>query len=484
MLKRFKAAFRVSFGLTKTHTSGVSTSEVLFCILVILLIFVYPDSMNFKSDLNQQIADYLIQNPIKEFKEGYYDPIATKFNVTKEQVRNIYRRLRKQGQISHPNNNQQEKEFKVSENGHATLRMASKKEITSLEELVDHCKIDLKVWKVIKWGCGAWNSITKDAAKQAHIHTMYRVYADLAPRIIIQDLEKQKDALLNELRESSLVEPAECLQAYYKLRSGKERAVRDLLFEPAVFDLHIGKMAWREETGEDYDSTEAVKRFVTANEVLLGRVDLSRIERILVPVGNDMVHIDNRQGLTTNGTPQDTDSRYFKMIRTTKNMIISTVEKFLLIAPVDIVIVSGNHDFSTMFNIGEILDAYFHHNRYVNVINPATSRKFYQYGLNSFMLTHGDEEKIADLPQIFAASNPKLWADTKYRQIQIGHFHKKKTIANVTIDSFPGVEVKILSSLSGTDAWHYRKGYMAPKRAEALMFHAQEGQVGEFFYNL
>lgn len=440
--------------------------------------------MNFKSDLNRRIAEYFIENPIREFKEGCYNEAAAKFGASKENVRNVYKLLRKRGKVPHPSDHFDEKEFKVSENGEAVLRVSSKREITSLEELVEHCKIDLEKWTVKEWQCSAWNAMHKDAAKNAHIHTMYRVFAKLSPRLIIQDLEKQKEVLLEELKNLNSPEEHDRLERYFKTRSRKEKALRDLLYEPCVFDLHVGKMAWAEETGENYNSAEAVKRYVTANEVLLGRVDISRIERIVVPLGNDMAHIDNRHGTTINGTQQDTDSRYFKMIRTIKNMCISTIDRFLDIAPVDIVIISGNHDFSTMFNIGEILDAYFHHNKYVNVINTASSRKFYQYGQNSFMFTHGDEEKIADLPQIFAASNPTLWADTRFRQIQIGHFHKKKTMSHLTIDSFPGVEVKILSSLSGTDAWHYRKGYISPKKAEALMFHAQEGQVGEFFYNL
>lgn len=442
--------------------------------------------MTFINPLDHEISDYLLKNPIKEFKEGCYEHYMTKFNVGREKIRTVYRKLRKEGLLPHPNDlrKNQDKEFKVHENGDATIRMSSKKEITGIDELIEHCRIDTEQWNIKEWECSAWNAMHKDSDKKAHIHTMYRVWAKLTPRVLIRDLEKQKDALLNELRESSLTTPAEILEDYYKLRNKGRSEIRDLLYEPAVFDLHIGKMAWGEETGENYDSAEAVKRFVTANEVLLGRVDVSRIDRILIPIGNDMLHIDNRQGTTINGTPQDTDSRYFKMIRTCKNMIISTVEKFLQIAPVDIVVVSGNHDFTTMFNIGEIMDAYFHNNKYVNVINPATSRKYYQYGLNSFMFTHGDEEKITDLPQIFAASNPHLWAATKHRQIQIGHFHKKKTINYLNMDSFPGVEVKILSSLSGTDAWHYRKGYMSPKKAEAMMFHPQEGQVGEFFYNL
>lgn len=448
--------------------------------------------MQFKNEKYQRLAEDMIANPILRNTAGCYDYFVKKHGVSRDTVRKMQDRLEKEGKVPPRERNKSEyarvpstNQSSFTEKGdEAFVKTTSPVKIKTLEELIAHCEIDTSIWNVKTWECTAWNSMHKDEESNAHIHQLFRVWARLERILITENLEKQKSVLLDEFSNTAPRDYQERLSNYYRIRNSGKSFSRDLLYESAIFDLHIGKLAWKEETGENYDSAEAVKRFVTANEVLLGRVDINRIEKILIPLGNDMIHIDNRQGMTANGTPQDIDSRYYKMIRTAKHMLVDTIDKFLDIAPVEIVIVPGNHDFTTMFNIGEILDAWYRNVKFVNIYNAPTQRKFYQYGKVGFMFTHGDEEKITDLPQIFAATNKQLWADTEFRQIQIGHFHKKKTIAHLTMDSFPGVEVKILSSLSGTDAYHARKGYSAPKKAEALMFHKDEGQVGEFFYNL
>jgi hypothetical protein len=444
--------------------------------------------MKFLDPVSQSIADELIKNPPKNSLPGCYQEYMDKFGVKRDKVRSVYKRLKQKGLLKDHRHNLPEGEkfgttMEVRDN-QAVVKGFCPFQIKTQEELIEHCQIDTTKWKIIQWECSAWNSIHKDKQKNAHIHQLYRVYVKMVPNIIIGDLALQKEVLLEEFSQSAPRDYNERLEHYYSIRNKSLRSNRDLLFEPAIFDLHVGKLAWKEETGETYNSGEAVKRFVTANEVLLGRVDINRIERILLPLGNDMVHIDNKAGMTANGTPQDTDGRYYQMIRTTKHMVIDTIDKFLDIAPVDVMIIPGNHDYTTMFNIGEILDAWYRNTNMVNIFNAPTQRKFYQYGKVGLMFTHGDEEKIADLPQIFANSNKKLWYETEFRQIQLGHFHKRKQIQYLTMDSFPGVEVKIMSSLSGTDAYHARKGYSSPKKAEALMFHKDEGQVGEFFYNM
>ena len=46
-------------------------------------------------------------------------------------------------------------------------------------------------------------------------------------------------------------------------------------------------------------------------------------------------------------------------------------------------------------------------------------------------------------------------------------------------DTYGGVTVSVLPSLSGTDSWHYKKGYVKNNRAaEAYLWHHDDGYAG------
>jgi hypothetical protein len=248
--------------------------------------------------------------------------------------------------------------------------------------------------------------------------------------------------------------------------------------------VHFGKLAHSEECGEDYDLKIAAERYREAIYGLLSHIDTDDVERILLPIGQDMFNVDNGEGTTTAGTPQDTDTRFYKMVRTVKNLLIEIVNELAAIAPVDIVVVAGNHDEQTSFLLGEILDAYYHNTERVIVQNSASLRKYYEYGTVGILLTHGDKEKHSELGMIFAAENPGLWARTTQRYIQIGHKHHNKKIEYLRTQDFQGFQVQILPSLSGPDAWHKGRGYIALKQAKALIYDKVDGLIGELTHTV
>lgn len=256
------------------------------------------------------------------------------------------------------------------------------------------------------------------------------------------------------------------------------------LVEISFPDLHIGKLSWDKETGEDYDITIAVQRAKDAVSELISRLDITKVDRILLPLGNDLISVDNKMGTTTMGTPQSADGRFGKMFRATKDLVIDTVTALNKIAPVDILIVPGNHDESTMFTLGEVLEAWYKDDKGVTVNNSPKLRKYYQYGANMIMLTHGDKEKHSELGLIAAHEEAKMWGATKYREVHLGHFHKSKSTSYTTGDEFPGFKIRILPSLSGADAWHYAQGYLSAKGAKAFVWDKNKGLVTEHTYNL
>lgn len=425
-----------------------------------------------------KIQNYLLSHPIDRNKKNPYDEAANALKVDKEVVRSAWRVLRNQGKV------ESDEDYISSETNSYTgqsaiIKKDINKEVKNELDLAHECDIDLSEWKITEWECKRYNAWIKNKEGQIESQPKFSVYAKMKRRLVDSDIEKQKDVILKDLFES-----APDLQIVDAFLSSDDSPEKDTLYELSLPDMHFGKLAWREETGEDYDIKIACGRYNEAIDDLLTRVNLQKVEKILFPIGNDMINIDNNNNTTTAGTPQHVDVRFPKIIRIVKDLLIKNITKLATIAPVDVLVVPGNHDNHTMFMIGEILEAYFSNTEKINVINSPKPRKYYQYGKCAFQYTHGDEEKHQDLGLIFATEEPKIWASSIHRVCKLGHYHKTKKLSYVSVDEHQGFQVEVLPSLSGTDLWHKKKGYMAAKAAKAFLYHKSKGKLAEFTYFL
>lgn len=258
------------------------------------------------------------------------------------------------------------------------------------------------------------------------------------------------------------------------------------MLELCIMDAHLSKLAWGEETGgANYDMAVCEQRVDDAVDDLLAQAHGYVLEKIVLPWGNDFFHYDTLSGTTTAGTPLDRDSRFQKMFRKGRAIASRAIRKCAEIAPVDLVIVPGNHDEITSFLLGEVLAAEFENDARVTVDNSPRLRKYVRYGANLIGFTHGKEEPHKKLPLIMAQEVPELWAATRFREFHTGHFHKSKVADSVPVDSHNGVRVRTLQSLSGTDAWHAKMGYVGETGgAEAFVWSANKGLRANLFYLL
>jgi hypothetical protein len=261
------------------------------------------------------------------------------------------------------------------------------------------------------------------------------------------------------------------------------RASRDgaLLHVIAPVDLHVGKLAWKDETGEDFDSSIAKQRLTLAIDTLLARASRFKVSEQLLVVGNDLLQVDNLLSTTTLGTFQDTDSRYRKMFRLAVRMMTDTVRRMLAVAPVKVIVVPGNHDVLASFHVGEVLTEIFREVKAVTICDSLLPRIYHEHGQNLLGFCHGNEERHGDLPLVMAQEASEAWSRTTYREFLVGHLHKRRQTEYISGDSFNGVKVTILPSLTGTDAWHARKGYIGePKASESMLYDSEDGCIARF----
>lgn len=345
--------------------------------------------------------------------------------------------------------------------------------IKTLEEALIQADVDLAVWEVEKhiinyWEIGAKlpNQITgKDELKVEPLRQIKIWLKRIVPTI-------------QERIFSGLTERLEAIDHGKRRRS--YTVVRDPhLLEIALFDAHFGKLAWSPETNEDYDLHIAERLYERAVHDLLMKARGFPIDRILFPIGEDFFHINNAEFTTEHGTQMDVDGRLAKVFETGALAVIHAIDRCIDLAPVTLLWVPGNHDRETSWYLAKYLAAWYRTVKAVTVDAGPQQRKYHHYGVNLLGFTHGDEEPHRDLPTIMASECRDVWGEVRQCEWHVGHLHKRKETRFSAGDTFGGVGVRVIPSLSGIDAWHYRKGYVQNIHiAEAYLWSHERGYTG------
>ena len=374
-----------------------------------------------------------------------------------------------------------------------------KPEIRTLQQLLTYMQVDLTVWEVERHVINKWEVAMREPAttvggrgknaqvvknKKGGAHTLWTRGSHHPVR---EPLFQVKVWLRRKVVEVKVRQFLTDLLAAFRTAAPAARRVslknHGLLFEVDIFDPHFGKLCWRKETGADYDLKIAEVQYGMALEGLISRIGNQQVERILYPIGNDFFHVDNSRNETTGGTAQDCDGRWQKAFLEGRRAVKASIDRLREIAPVDVVMVPGNHDEEKVFYLGEVLQGWFSRTADVTIDNAPPLRKYYRFGANLIGLTHGKYEKHKELPLLMATERPADWAATKFREFHLGHWHQLKTISFLPVQEFNSIRVRILSSLTPPDAWHKKMGYEGLRAANAFFWDRADGLIGTVSFN-
>lgn len=337
------------------------------------------------------------------------------------------------------------------------------KQIKTLPDLLSECKVDLGKWKVKSWKPNSWNTSFKvkvEGEEQIKIVTNYQVTANL---------ERRPEKPLKDIYSGILSEIKKHSPKVSKIHNNSKN--NNLLLEIALADIHLGRLSWKPSDGSDYDLKIARKLvFDSVYDLMAKSSKFGDYKQIVLWISGDFFNCDNQEGTTTKGTPQTNDSRFPKVFKEGKDILVELVNCIKQVAPVEIVFSYGNHDNNSLFHLGEVISAWFHNDQNVKVNNDPTPRKYRKFGNNLICWTHGDKA-LKKLPEIASGETPH-WSSCKYREWHVGHLHHEKV---ETIET-GAIKTRVMPTIAGIDKYHCENGYVNNIRClQAFVWDEKDG---------
>lgn len=244
-----------------------------------------------------------------------------------------------------------------------------------------------------------------------------------------------------------------------------------------IFDIHIGMMAHRHESGENYDTNTAEKLMGSYFDHAISVSPAS--EKAVILVGGDFLHSDGLEAVTpASGHYLDQDSRYAKLVYVAIRSIRGAVEKMLKKhKEVEIQIIEGNHDQSGMIWLRAAMAAFYENENRVFVdTSPAIMHKT-RFGSTLLGYTHGHTMKKAEgRLAAMATDYRKDFGECEFVYCHSGHFHHA-TVTECTL----GID-EVHPALASKDAYAARGGWRSYRQAAAIVYHKNFGEVGRHIY--
>jgi hypothetical protein len=324
---------------------------------------------------------------------------------------------------------------------------AGKLPITSYQELVDFYEIDTKRWRPTHQTFNFWGS---DASPNFQVKANFR--------------EMEYQGLTAEDREEA--------RDWYATIAPKfdlpplERSLSGHLLEIVVSDLHADKVTTAGTTLEDH--LERVQRGVRQ---ILVRANPLGIERIaLVFLGDTFDH--DGDGATTNGTQQESHGPYRAVYVRVRDFIAQIANACSVLAPVDLYVLSGNHDRERAFYALDSLHGLLSMNPRIEVhLEPR--RAYLEWGTVLIGLWHGDRQKQVDVALTLLRERDT--AGKRVLEVHLGHEHHRQS------DEIHGVLLRRFRAPTPDNEWAEDNLFNhAVKSITGIVWHRESGEVAEF----
>ena len=246
----------------------------------------------------------------------------------------------------------------------------------------------------------------------------------------------------------------------------------DLLNQYTVTDLHFGMLAWREETGADYDLKIAEQLLLDWFAAAI-RMSPDAATAVLCQLG-DILHHDSHESVTpAHRNVLDADTRLQKMIRvairTMRRIVQMLLEKH---DRVHVIMADANHDPAGGAWLREMFAAFYEDEPRMTVDTSPSTYNVFEHGETSLFYHHGHKRKAATVDAVFAGKFRETYGRTRFSYAHLGHLHSDE------LKSTNLMKVERHETLAAPDAYAANGGWLSGRSAKVITYSKRFGEVG------
>lgn len=389
----------------------------------------------------------------------------TGMKLSKEALRSRYRDLGDNYIRQEPNKVQNSEYETHNEDG--TIEVSKEiwfnaNELKTPEMILQCFGYSAEEWELVSWSFGKWEVALRDEENNRICTT---IRAKIKPKL------KKEISLENYIKIAKEEFSKNIKPLKYKVKEQNLELDNNKLLELPAMELHLGKMAWSGDTGQDYDKDIAQERFYKILEEIVQQQEIEKCGTCLLCVGNDFFNSDTINATTTRGTQQTNDLRWKKMYNIGLQLHIEEIEtlrsKFNAI---EVRYCPGNHDTMASFYLYMALACYYRNIPDVKFVDDFKEVQCFEWGKCAIAFTHGYanlKRTIKSIPVEFR----EQWAKCPYFELHLGHLHKE-----MVVDDDSGMITRRVGSPTGTDQYHYEERYIgATQKYQTFVWHKENG---------
>ena len=335
----------------------------------------------------------------------------------------------------------------------------------SKKEVLEIVGFDPLQWELKSCKFKLWNVFSKKRQGNGHdISELFSASATVAP--LSQTIDTSYiDELAAKWR--SQEQFPEHIHKQIRRNSGG-----DNILEINLSDLYLGKLCWKGDPDNNYDTKIAQQIFYGIIDDIMDRV-VTPISKIYFVWSSDFYDSDTINKTTPDGTRQDTDIRWQKLFNIGCTMLIDAIIRLVnhFKVPLETFYLESNHDTMASYYTIKVLEARFYAEPYVFVNTSALSRKIIRHGNIMILYSHGYAETNAALASCAVMEGREHWSSIRYCEVHAAHLHSEKAVEEIN-----GVLIRRIGAPTGTGSWHKRKGYIGSiRKAQAFLINKDIG---------
>lgn len=237
-----------------------------------------------------------------------------------------------------------------------------------------------------------------------------------------------------------------------------------------VTDYHLGMLAWREETGDDWDTQIAEDMLVAWFQRAIAEAPAAELG-VFCNLG-DFLHWDGWDAVTpTSKHLLDADTRFPKLVQVAARAIKRIIKMLLKKhARVHVIMAEGNHDMTSSVWLRQLCEAMFEFEPRVTVDMRPDPYYCVEHGDTAVFFHHGHKKRMGNIADVFAAKFRKVFGRTEHAYAHMGHLH------HIEVKETNLMVVEQHRTLAGSDAHASRGGWLSGRDAQVITYCRTHGE--------